>query len=59
MRERVEERSKTSGRDDDNAKSMEKRLKTFNDSNKEVLEHLSRNCLRKVSVILSQTTSAC
>lgn len=59
MRERVEERSKTSGRDDDNAKSMEKRLKTFNDSNKEVLEHLSRNNLRKVGVLSSQMTLAC
>lgn len=48
MRERVKVRAQTSGRDDDNANSMEKRLKTFNDSNREVLEHLSHNCLRKV-----------
>lgn len=59
MRERVEERSKTSGRYDDNAKSMEKRLKTFNESNKEVLEHLSRNVLRNVGVLASQMTFPC
>ena len=49
MKERVKVRSQTSGRSDDNAAAMEKRLKTFNDSNKEVVDHLSGNFLREVT----------
>lgn len=49
MRERVKARAETSGRADDNATAMEKRLKTFNDSNKEVIDHLAGNFFKEVS----------
>ncbi len=52
MRQRLLKRGETSGRADDNAETIIKRLKTFNDLTKPVIDHYTKeNKVSKVSFI--------